>query len=86
MDQGLLISRALYERVGGFQDMPLMEDVAMARTLRGGLRPLKTRAVTSAAKYETGGWIRRGSRNLMTLLRYFAGVPVEKLAASYRKP
>ena len=85
-DQGLLISRALYERVGGFQDMPLMEDVAMARTLRGGLRPLKTRAVTSATKYETSGWIRRGSRNLLTLLRYFAGVSVEKLAASYRKP
>lgn len=85
-DQGLLISRALYEAVGGYLDIPLMEDVALARALKGKLVALDAYAVTSAEKYERGGWIRRGARNLTTLLRYFAGVPVERLAASYRKP
>ncbi|WP_085308149.1 TIGR04283 family arsenosugar biosynthesis glycosyltransferase [Planktotalea arctica] len=85
-DQGLLISRAVYQEVGGYEDMPLMEDVAMARALSGRLRGLDARAVTSAQKYQKAGWLWRGGRNLWTLLRYFAGVPVERLAAQYRRP
>lgn len=85
-DQGLLISRTLYDEVGGYADMPLMEDVAIARALRGQLRGLPVRAITSAEKYERSGWVRRGARNLWTLLSYFAGVPVEQLANAYRKP
>ncbi len=85
-DQGLLIPAALYREVGGFQDIPLMEDVAMARALRGRLKILDAVAVTSAEKYERSGWLRRGARNLWTLLRYFSGVPVARLAEQYRKP
>ena len=85
-DHGLLISRALYDEVGGFSDMPLMEDVAMARALKGRLRALDGVAVTSAEKYERAGWLRRGARNLWILLRYFAGTPVDRLALHYRKP
>ena len=84
-DQGLLVPRVLYERCGGFADMPLMEDVAMARALRGQLRGLDAIAVTSAEKYRRGGWIRRGLRNLWTLARYFAGVSPDTLAESYRR-
>ena len=82
-DQGLLVSRALLDKVGGVPALPLMEDVALARRLRGRLRPLSARAVTSAAKYEQQGWFRRGARNLGTLIRYFAGVSPEKLAQRY---
>ncbi len=84
-DQGLLISRALYSHVEGYADMPLMEDVAMARALKGQLVPLDAVAVTSSAKYRRQGWVRRGARNLWTLARYFAGVDVEKLARQYRR-
>ena len=85
-DQGLLVPRTLYDAVGGFADIPLMEDVAMARALRGRLRLLDGTAVTSAGKYQRGGWVRRGTRNLGTLLRYFAGASPEDLAERYRKP
>ncbi len=84
-DQGLLISAALYARVGGYQDMPLMEDVALARALRGKLTGLDATARTSADKYARQGWIRRGGRNLWTLLRYFAGRDPAALAAAYRR-
>lgn len=84
-DQGLLIPRALYDAVGGYPDQPLMEDVALARNLRGRLTSLPVRAVTSAEKYRQQGWLRRGSRNLWTLVRYFAGASPEALAQSYRK-
>ena len=84
-DQGLLIRRDLYERVGGFADQPLMEDVAMARALRGKLTAIDADAVTSAARYRAQGWARQGARNLWKQARYFAGVSPEVLARSYRK-
>ena len=84
-DQALLIPRSLYDAVGGFCDQPLMEDVAMARALKGRITALDAVATTSAAKYRKSGWIIRGARNLWTLARYFAGVTPERLAQSYRK-
>lgn len=85
-DQGLLVSRRLYNEVGGYTDMPLMEDVAIVRRLGGRrLHRLSAAAVTSAEKYQAQGWLRRGGRNLWTLLRYFAGVNPEVLAQAYRR-
>lgn len=83
-DQGLLISHNLYESVGGFPDIPLMEDVAMARSLRGKIALLTCRVQTSAEKYEQQGWLRRGSKNLLLLARYFLGTSPDKLALSYK--
>lgn len=84
-DQGLLISRALYEAVGGYPEQPLMEDVEIVRALQGRLDELPVRALTSAARYETEGWLRRGARNLVTLLRYRLGESPERLARRYRR-
>ncbi|MEP1588689.1 MAG: TIGR04283 family arsenosugar biosynthesis glycosyltransferase [Tateyamaria sp.] len=84
-DQGLLISRGLYARVGGYAEIPLMEDVAIARALKGQLVALDAVAVTSSEKYQKAGWMRRGTRNLWTLARYFAGVEVTTLARQYRR-
>ncbi len=84
-DQGLLISRGLYRNIGGYEDIPIMEDVAIAKALRGQLRMLAARALTDAGRYQNGGWYRRGIRNMLTLLRYKLGVSPEKLAAYYEK-
>ncbi len=84
-DQGLLVPRALYAAAGGFPEIPLMEDVALVRRLRGRLRPLEAVAVTSAERYLRDGWARRGWRNLGTLARYFLGVPPERLVEWYRR-
>lgn len=84
-DQGLLVSRALYDEIGGYPDQPLMEDVALAGKLRGRLVALDAFAVTSAEKYRAQGWLRRGGRNLWTLVRYFAGTSPDRLADAYRR-
>ncbi|MBS7792106.1 TIGR04283 family arsenosugar biosynthesis glycosyltransferase [Roseococcus sp. SDR] len=84
-DQGLLISRALYDAVGGFHPIPLMEDVDLVRRLgRARLAEMPACAITSAARWRRDGWWRRSARNLMTLGLYFAGVPPERLARFYR--
>jgi len=83
-DQGLLIGRDLYESLGGFPDLPLMEDVALVRRLgRQRLTILDATAVTSAARYRRDGWWRRGLQNLTVLGLYFLGLPPEKLKRLY---
>ncbi|MCZ4352250.1 TIGR04283 family arsenosugar biosynthesis glycosyltransferase [Roseovarius aestuarii] len=87
-DQGLLISRKMYDAAGGYQDIPLMEDVALARILdrMPGARPvaLPLSIRTSAARYQSEGWLSRGARNLLLLLRYLGGVDPHDLAQKYR--
>lgn len=83
-DQGLLISRALYDYLGGFRPLPLMEDVDIVRRIgRRNLVPFDAEAVTSAARYERDGWLRRPLRNLLCLMLYFVGVPPRHLQRLY---
>jgi len=84
-DQGLLISREFYRRLGGFRTFPLMEDVEIVRRIgRKKLTVLKTRAVTSAIRYRRGGWWGRPVRNIFCLMLYFMGVPPRALVRVYR--
>jgi len=88
-DQGLLISRALYDAVGGYSDMALFEDVDIIRRIlahenRAALHVFKSKAVTDAARYQRRGYFRQAVTNLWRLMRYNAGVAPEQLAKSYR--
>lgn len=83
-DQGLLISRRFYDEIGGFKDVPLMEDVIMARAIgKSRLRFLNAEARTSAAKYERDGWRRRARRNAFLLFRFVLGASPETLSKKY---
>jgi len=84
-DQTLLVSRKLYKKSGGYPDIPLMEDVALAGKLRGQLRALPIIATTRSVRYIKDGWFTRSCKNLGTLTRYFLGVSPEKLAKRYRR-
>ncbi|SEK68031.1 transferase 2, rSAM/selenodomain-associated [Roseovarius nanhaiticus] len=82
-DQGLLIARSDYDAVGGYPDIPLMEDVAMARALGRRLRQMPFTIRTGAGRYLRDGWLRRGARNLSLLLRYLGGADPEALRRRY---
>lgn len=83
-DQGLLIARGLYDAVGGFDPVPIMEDVAIVRRIgRKRLQFFDAAAVTSAAKYERDGWRGRPARNLVCLGLHFAGLPPRWIARLY---
>lgn len=84
-DQGLLISRRLYQEVKGHPDIALMEDVALARALSGRMTTLNATAWTSAERYQRQGWLRRGGRNILTLARYLMGTDPDKLARAYSR-
>ena len=84
-DQGLLIGRAFYDRLGGFRALPLMEDVEIVRRIgRRRLLQLDATATTSAARYRHGGYLLRPARNLFCLSLYLAGVPPRFILRVYR--
>jgi hypothetical protein len=83
-DQGLLISRALYDAVGGYAAIPLMEDVDIVRRLgRARLAPIGATIIASAKRYRRDGYWRRPLRNLFCLSLYFLGVPPARIAKFY---
>lgn len=84
-DQGLLISQKVLEEVGGVPEVPLMEDVLLARRLKRRLRTLSATAATSASRYQQEGWSNRVFRNLWTLLQFRLGVSPETLKKKYQR-
>jgi rSAM/selenodomain-associated transferase 2 len=83
-DQGLLIARSLYDTVGGFAPLPLMEDVDLVRRLgRHRLARIGGRCIASARRYRRDGYGRRALRNLFCLSLYFAGVAPHRIARIY---
>lgn len=83
-DQGLLVSRSLYDDVGGFAALPIMEDVDLVRRIgRRRLRMLPAVAITSADRWRRDGWWARSARNLLCLLLYALGVSPARIARLY---
>jgi len=83
-DQGLLIPKRLYEEIGGYRPLALMEDVDLVRRLgRRRVVLLRTRAVTSAERFRREGYLRRGTRNLFCLTLWALRVPVHVIARLY---
>lgn len=85
-DQGLLVSRALYDEIGGYAPVPLMEDVMIVRGIgKARMAVLEGWAATSGQKQERDGWFIRSLRNLWLLLRFRLGATPEALAKAYNK-
>ena len=83
-DQGLLVPRTLYDEVGGYRPLPLMEDVDLVRRI--GVRRLcllEAEAWTSAERWRRDGWLRRSARNLLCLSLFRVGISPERLARLY---
>ncbi len=83
-DQGLLIHRDLYQAIGGFRDLPLMEDVDIARRLgRRRITPLKASVSTSAARWRRRGWARQTALNLTCVGLFLVGIDIERVVKLY---
>jgi rSAM/selenodomain-associated transferase 2 len=84
-DQAIFISRSLYEKVGGYADIPLMEDIELCRRLKCHMRPqcLRQRVQTSARRWEVNGPVK--TILLMWRLRfaYWLGADPGQLAERY---
>jgi rSAM/selenodomain-associated transferase 2 len=84
-DQGLFMRRSDYFRVGGFKDLPLMEDVDLVRRLNkiGKFKLVKARVRTSARRYDRNGIVYTTVRNWSLIIRYLLGQSPERLHRLY---
>lgn len=84
-DQAQFARRAVFQRMGGFADIPLMEDIAFCRTLKrlGEVACLRSRVVTSARRWEVDGVWRTIFRMWTLKLLYLTGVSPARLKQFY---
>lgn len=85
-DQGIFVLRSTFESLGGFAELPLMEDIELCTRLRRLSKPacIRQRLTTSGRRWQTRGLWR--TIFLMWRLRwaYWRGVPIEQIAQAYR--
>jgi len=85
-DQCIFLHRDLWKQVGGFRQIPLMEDVELCKRLRKASRPLiwAGRVVTSTRRWEKHGIVKVVLLMWALRLAFWAGVKPEVLAKYYK--
>lgn len=86
-DQGIFIARKVFQKFGGFPDLPLMEDVALAIRMKkeGTVALLREKIYTSPRRWEKEGILFTTIRNRVLMIGYFMGVSPNRLASCYKK-
>lgn len=84
-DQAIFVRRAVFEEMGGYADIPLMEDVDFTRRLkrRGRIAALRLSVTTSARKWEREGVMRTIVLMWALRLLYALGVSPARLHRWY---
>lgn len=84
-DQTLVVRSTVFNELGGFPPLPLMEDVAMSKLLRRRTRPrvLQPPVTTSSRRWERQGYLRTIVLMWRLRLLYFLGVSPERLVRLY---
>ncbi|MBN1260005.1 MAG: hypothetical protein JXB35_04915, partial [Anaerolineae bacterium] len=88
-DQVQFMRRATFEAVGGFPEIPLMEDVEMSRALHQAGRLVRIdarlRVITSGRRFAERGYLRQSLQNGLNMFRYLVwGASPEAIAKVYR--
>jgi len=85
-DQGLFVMADLFHRLGGFPELPIMEDAVFVRRLgkRGRIAIAPCSALTSDRRWRRLGILRTTLVNQVVLTGFFLGVDPLRLAGWYR--
>ena len=84
-DQAIFVRRDAFETIGGYPDIPLMEDVAFSRALkrRGKIACLRSRVITSARRWEMAGVWQTILKMWWLKSLYLFGIPPKRLKRYY---
>jgi rSAM/selenodomain-associated transferase 2/rSAM/selenodomain-associated transferase 1 len=86
-DQGQFFASLLFHEIGGYDNIPLMEDIAIINKIKGKnikINILKQKILTSARRYKNEGILYTSLRNRTLSTLYFFGVSAEKLKKYYK--
>lgn len=86
-DQALFMRKALFEDIGGFPQMPIMEDFILIRRLKrkGKIVLLPESVMTSPRRWLHLGIFKTWLINQMIIIAYYLGIPPERLTRWYRR-
>jgi len=87
-DQAIFITRSTFLQIGGFSNIPLMEDIEISKRLKAVGPPvcLKERALTSSRRWEDHGPLRTILTMWALRLAYFLGCRPDRLERIYSRP
>jgi rSAM/selenodomain-associated transferase 2 len=82
-DQVIFLRKSYFDAVGGYKDIPLMEDIELMRRIKkkkkeGHIVILQTPVITSARRWDQEGLLYIALRDTIIILLYLCGVPAEK--------
>ena len=86
-DQAIFIRKAFFQDLGGFREIPIMEDVEIMRRIKKTKRPIyitRQRVLTSPRRWEKEGILYATLRNWSLMILYLVGMKPEKLARFYK--
>lgn len=85
-DQAIFLKASVFHDIGGFPDLPIMEDFELIRCLRrlGRIAIVPTPVLTSARRWHKLGVLKTTLINQIVILGYFLGVPSSHLVKFYR--
>jgi len=86
-DQGLFMKKNIFERIGGFPDQPILEELPLLQNLRklGKIRISSSRVTTSARRWQRLGILRTTLINQKMLIKLFLGYSPCHLAKIYSR-
>jgi rSAM/selenodomain-associated transferase 2 len=84
-DQAIFVRRDVFDRLGGFPELELCEDLEFSRRLKraGRIACLRTRVTTSARRWNRDGVVRTVIRMWLIRAMYLMGVPPARLKRMY---
>jgi rSAM/selenodomain-associated transferase 2 len=85
-DQVIFLRKNFFDEIGGYTDIPLMEDVALMRRIKqegGHIRIFDEYVTTSARRWDQEGLFYTTLRDSVIIFLYWCGVPAKKLTRFY---
>ena len=86
-DQALFVRKDVFREIGGYPEIPFMEDFVMVRRLSrlGRIRLAPSTVTTSARRWQRVGPWRTFAYNLIAVTAYLLGIPPARIAKFYNR-
>ena len=85
-DSGIFVRRTDFQKIGGFPDVPIMEEMGFSKELRrlGKTKMIRPHIHISARRWERNGIVRTTAKNWLITFLYSMGFSLDRLAKLYR--
>lgn len=85
-DQGLFIKKSFFQKIGGFQDIPIMEDLDIIRRIKqqGTFEKINHPITTCARRFKKHGVVLQQIKNVFIVSLYYMGVHPARLSKFYK--